>query len=204
MTGPPLDIFFVMTIAELKRQKRQEMRQRLEPLTPMVKVAHSEKIVARVASLPAFRDADIVLGYVPLSSEPDTVALYDMAFTMGKEVAFPRCHVNGSMEFFKMGPDWRDHLVRGPLPIFEPDPTHSTPMVVAEGLCTLVLVPGLAFTVHRRRLGRGRGYYDRFHSAHRADFTYFGVCFDIQMEAQIPYEAHDMVVDMVVSESAVY
>ncbi len=55
---------------------------------------------------------------------------------------------------------------------------------------SLVLVPGLAFDPHGRRLGRGRGYYDRLLANVRS--VTCGVAFDGQLVPEVPADAHDV------------
>jgi 5-formyltetrahydrofolate cyclo-ligase len=64
-------------------------------------------------------------------------------------------------------------------------------------LIDVVLVPGVAFDAQGHRLGRGKGYYDRFLQS-VSDIKKIGVCFDFQKVESVPAEAHDVVVDIVV------
>lgn len=66
-----------------------------------------------------------------------------------------------------------------------------------EGEIDLVLVPGQAFDAQGNRLGRGKGFYDRF--LKRTNAFRIGICFDFQLLPQIPTEAHDMKMDLVIS-----
>jgi 5-formyltetrahydrofolate cyclo-ligase len=52
------------------------------------------------------------------------------------------------------------------------------------------------------RLGRGRGFYDRLLAALPADILRVGVCFAEQIVAELPSEAHDEEVDVVLSQPA--
>lgn len=67
----------------------------------------------------------------------------------------------------------------------------------------VVVVPGLAFTAAGDRLGQGGGWYDRFLSQVRSDCTSIGVCFAEQIVDTLPVEAHDVVVDHVVTDRGV-
>jgi 5-formyltetrahydrofolate cyclo-ligase len=67
----------------------------------------------------------------------------------------------------------------------------------------VVVVPGLAFTAAGDRLGQGGGWYDRFLSQVRADCTTIGVCFAEQIVETLPVEAHDVIVDHVVTDRGV-
>ena len=60
----------------------------------------------------------------------------------------------------------------------------------AQCLTDLILVPGVAFDLHGRRLGRGKGFYDQLLAAVRG--TTCGVAFEQQMVREVPVEPHDI------------
>ena len=66
----------------------------------------------------------------------------------------------------------------------------------------LVIVPGVAFDKMKFRIGRGKGYYDKF--LHQKTFEKWGICFDIQLVDQIPVKDHDVAMDKVFTPSHVY
>ena len=68
----------------------------------------------------------------------------------------------------------------------------------------VVLVPGLAFDPLGNRLGRGRGYYDRFLRRLPAGALTIGLALDTMIRNQIPYGENDYPVKMVVTEIRVY
>lgn len=61
----------------------------------------------------------------------------------------------------------------------------------------VILVPGLAFDVQGNRLGRGKGYYDRFLSDN-ASLVKIGICYDFQLISDVPTEPHDIKMDYVI------
>lgn len=63
----------------------------------------------------------------------------------------------------------------------------------------MVIVPGMAFDRKCNRLGRGKGYYDRFLVNIKAPKV--GVCFDFQLKDQIPADDRDVKMDMIVGEN---
>ena len=65
-----------------------------------------------------------------------------------------------------------------------------------EASVDVVLVPGVAFDAEGHRLGRGRGYYDRFLRTCKA--RTIGVCFDFQKVDEVPVDAFDVTIDEVV------
>ena len=67
-----------------------------------------------------------------------------------------------------------------------------------QGDYDLIVVPGVAFDKNGNRLGRGRGYYDRFLCQHQA-VTKIGICFDFQLVDEIPTEPTDIKMDEIIS-----
>lgn len=64
----------------------------------------------------------------------------------------------------------------------------------------VIVVPGLAFATDGRRLGQGGGWYDRFLPGRRAAATTIGVCFAPQLLDEVPVDAHDVVLDLVLTD----
>ncbi len=65
-----------------------------------------------------------------------------------------------------------------------------------------MIVPGVAFTQAGARLGRGKGFYDRWLEG-RGVFK-LGVCFSAQVVEAVPREGHDVRMDGVVTEVGVF
>ena len=61
----------------------------------------------------------------------------------------------------------------------------------------LAVIPGLAFDKKAYRLGRGKGYYDRF--LNQLKCPVFGLCFAFQYIDKLPVEAWDFQVQRVIS-----
>lgn len=70
---------------------------------------------------------------------------------------------------------------------------------IAYNKVDLVVVPGLAFDRKMNRLGRGKGFYDRFLENIVAPKV--GICFDFQLFDKIPSHTHDIQMDYIVSEN---
>jgi 5-formyltetrahydrofolate cyclo-ligase len=65
----------------------------------------------------------------------------------------------------------------------------------------LVVLPGLAFDEQGRRLGQGRGYFDRLLMEMNPQAIKVGLAFEVQMVEEVPVEKHDLPVDLVITES---
>lgn len=178
---------------------RRSMLAKRQALSIAEVEGQSRAIHQRLYRLDAFRRADSLWTYV--SSKPgevDTRALIESALARHQLVACPAVLPGGLLV-------WRiitqlTELVPGAYGIWEP-PADSNPAPAATP-STVVLVPGLAFTSGRHRLGYGCGYFDRF----LADFPgmSIGLCYDFQIIPALPIEPHDVALDYVVSESEVF
>jgi len=72
---------------------------------------------------------------------------------------------------------------------------HCADLTISQ--LDLLLVPGVAFDLHGRRLGRGKGFYDQLLAV--ASGTTCGVAFDEQIVKEIPVEPHDIFVDCILT-----
>lgn len=69
---------------------------------------------------------------------------------------------------------------------------------VWTGSYDMIIVPGLAFDQQGRRLGYGGGYYDAFLARHPGVLK-VAVAFPFQVVAEVPVDAHDVRVDLVLT-----
>jgi len=77
-----------------------------------------------------------------------------------------------------------------------PEPRPDCAEIPADTF-ELVLVPGVAFDLKGRRLGRGRGFFDRLLVEVRG--LKCGIAFELQMANEIPTEAHDIRMDFILT-----
>ena len=81
------------------------------------------------------------------------------------------------------------------------EPVDGMPVPVAD--IDLVIVPGLGFDLAGNRLGRGRGFYDRFLSHRDFRATACGLAFEEQVLETVPVDESDRGVHMVVTDTTV-
>ncbi len=162
------------------------MKRRNLALAPEERAAHSERIFGAVERLGPFAEARTVALFASLADEPDTAAL--LARWHGrKRVLVPR--VEGDvMQFYDYDPA---QMERGAFGIAEPQADQAA----APEEIDFMLVPGTAFTAGGARMGRGRGYYDKYMA--QAGFRAYkaGVCYPHQVVGELPVEPHDILVD---------
>ena len=93
--------------------------------------------------------------------------------------------------------EFRERTFLGIRSLYEP--TEGKEVVLNE--IDIIIVPGLAFTLDGKRLGRGGGYYDRALAELREDALSVGVCFGFQLLETLPTELHDKSVHLVLHSS---
>lgn len=156
----------------------------------------SEAIAARLFALEEWKRADCIFAYISMPYEVATGKIIRRALDDGKAVGAPRIY-GDCIVFHVIHDDARPYtLHRWGME----EPEESAPLLDCRSKRSLVLVPGLAFGRNGVRLGRGRGYYDRFLAEHRQGTFSVGLSFDLQLGESVPADGHDMRLSAVVTE----
>lgn len=144
-----------------------------------------------------YKSAANVLLFNSLKDEVNTKVLVKNALSEGKNVFLPCCDKNnGNMMIGKVGPD--KELLLGAYGIYEPKAencSHSYPDAI-----DVVVLPGIAFDLNGNRIGRGKGYYDRFLKKINKRAFRIGVAFDFQLLNDIGGREHDEPVNLIITE----
>jgi 5-formyltetrahydrofolate cyclo-ligase len=61
----------------------------------------------------------------------------------------------------------------------------------------VAIIPGMSFDTQRHRLGRGKGYYDRF-LKQLPDIYKIGLCYEFQLLPKIPFNEYDVIMDEII------
>lgn len=177
-----------------KEALRREIRRLKQQYTPAQLEELSEPIIARLR--PLLVDARVIMAYYSLPDEVNTHQLLDDLVAEGKTVLLPKVLDATTMELrLYTGPH---DLAPGPFGIMEPSGSQYSP---SSGIPSIdvALIPGVAFDAEGHRLGRGRGYYDRFlRTMGTVPFVRIGLCFDFQKVESVPSDTHDIPVDLVI------
>ena len=173
-----------------KGQLRQMVRQRKREFSQRQLAELSLAVIGRLKAEPHFANAKTVMLYCALPDEVDTMPL--LRDTQGKTILLPKVTGETTMET-RLYETEKD-LVEGAFNIMEP----QGPLFTDYGKIDVVVVPGMAFDKKGNRLGRGKGYYDRFLSQLPPYIYKIGVCFDFQKFENIPAEETDVRMDCVI------
>jgi 5-formyltetrahydrofolate cyclo-ligase len=145
---------------------------------------------------PLWREHRGILLFLSMEQEIDTRPLLEAAFAEGKPVFLPK--IAGDRLRFLRAPSPAGPWEEGPFGIQEPP--ASAPALEAADFPVLVITPGLGFDRRGGRLGRGRGFYDRFFAELAAgSLAHFalGLCTAAQLVPAVPLDSRDRRMDAV-------
>ncbi len=176
----------IMTKTEIRR----EMKALNKAMQPGERRCAADNIIAQTERLEAFKNAHTVALFCSLPDEPPTEEMI-ARWCRTKNIVLPRVE-GDTMQFYPYDPAGMN---KGAFGITEP--TGETPTEPAQ--IDLIIVPGVAFTASGERLGRGKGYYDKYLSSPGFNATKVGICYAHQLRPELPCEPHDMKMDCVIA-----
>lgn len=135
----------------------------------------------KLSRLEIFKNATIILAFLPLADEVDLRCLFDNRFL------FP--FTDGNDMFFSRPP-----LKKGRFGVYEP-----VRRIIEKYEKAVMLVPGLAFTKEGYRLGRGGGFYDRYIQKNKERLYTIGLSYNVNLVEKIPLESFDQKLDLILT-----
>ena len=177
-----------------KNELRKYIREQKRHFTQQQLGEMSLSIMSSVLTHPRVREADTILMYHSLPDEVNTHSVLDQLLAIGKKVLLPKVISDTEMTIHEY--TGADSLQPSePYGILEP----TTPeLSIINCQLSIAIVPGMAFDKQGHRLGRGKGYYDRFLS--RIPNIYkIGVCLPFQLVESVPSEETDILMDEVIA-----
>lgn len=154
----------------------------------------SEKIQNAFLESNFYKNARQIMLYMPLGNEVLTTQIIARTNSDGKRLVFPKTDA----KTYEINPvlwDGKSGFLKETFSVQVPENAKVADMKNTD----IVVVPGVAFSKDGRRIGFGKGCYDRLL------FEYSGVkvgfCYDFQITSEIPADCHDIKMDFLVSES---
>jgi 5-formyltetrahydrofolate cyclo-ligase len=176
-----------------KNELRRHIRVQKKQYADAQLAAMSEEICSKVLRSAWWQEAGTLLLYYPLSDEVDVRPLIQEAYRNGKRVLLPVCR-GEELELHLY--EGEDSLAPGAFGIMEPTGPLFAPDDYLD--IQLAIVPGMAFDRAGHRLGRGRGYYDRF-LPKLSSAKLQGICFPFQLQEVVPTDIRDISVHEVIA-----
>lgn len=189
-------------------EKKASLRKKLQFAWQKVKKRSSKEYLftEHLIFCPEFQNAKNILLYSSIYPEVDTFKIRDMAWKLKKTLYFPYCD-NNDLTIWRI------------VSMSEMEPTGYKGIQQPSALTRskdhregflhdmdLVIVPGLGFDLEGRRIGRGKGYYDRFLSQRGSikKPLFMGISFEELIQpAPLPVEEHDVRMDLLLTETGV-
>ena len=185
-------------------EKKEFLRKRVKKLLSKCALSllkeKSKLIQSHLFSLPEYRNSHLTMFYVSMDREVCTHDMIRRALNENKEIAVPLvlefqniilpCKINDLID-----------LQPGPWGI--PQPIKERIQNVPVSSLDLIVVPGIVFDRKGNRLGRGKGFYDRFLHLISPETIKIGLAFSSQIVEQVPTKEYDVAVDKIVTEDGV-
>lgn len=177
-------------ISAAKNLIRHNIRMKKKLLTDLEKETESKAVFEKIEMLPEFEKAKSVLLYWSLSDELSTHDFIEK-WSKTKQILLPVV-IDDNMVIKPFTS--KEELSKSSLGVWEPE-NQKTYFKSVE----IVIVPGVAFDNSKVRLGRGKGYYDKFFLNKK--ILKIGVGFDIQILENIPKGYYDIKMDKIFTMS---
>lgn len=173
-----------------KQELRMEMaRRRAEFVRDGKEVAlAAQRVMSGIEALEAFGRAHTILLYASLPDELPTDGMIEK-WSATKRIVLPVVAGDSLvLREYRAGA-----LEKGYRGIMEPS---ASCLQVLPSEIDFAVVPGVAFSPDGRRMGRGKGYYDRLLPQLRCPSV--GVCFPCQVVSDVPCDTNDMKVESII------
>ena len=175
----------------MKSELRKKAKEKLNSLAEDKVVDWSAEIAEKLFLTPEFIYAERVFVYKSFGKEVKTNLIVDECLRRGKKVCVPK--IDGE-KMYSIALE----TISG---YYVDEYGISEPVDGAEVEPDLVIMPLLAFDAEKNRLGRGKGYYDKYCAS---DFcATVALAFDAQKVESVPVDEWDYVPDMIISEKEV-
>lgn len=190
----------------LRETLRGEVRTILKNLDERWLRAASGKVCENLSKLfkEEFADCKSILAWTSFfKGEPD-LSDFIAKQIISRNVYLPRSLPDYTLDFILVNINWQASLQSGVHGIPEPELMGGERYSYNESERNVILVPGLAFDGMGNRLGRGKGYYDRFLAKPESKkLVKVGVGLSLQIFEQINTKPHDIPVNLICTEEGI-
>lgn len=183
----------------MSKNELREGALRSRRLLPKAEVGSlSQHVRARILRLPEYASTETMASYVAKSDEVQTAGIIGAALAEGKRVLVPRSDPYSSQLVFAEIHSMSE-LSPGHFGVLEPSPA-AKPVSLNES--EIVLVPVVAWDNGGRRIGYGKGYFDRALQSNTKPLR-IGLALESQRYDEIPNSPTDANLDIMVTEQRV-
>ena len=183
----------------MKEKLRKMLIKRRKNLSKTEVLENSKKIEKKLFEINEFKQASTILFYVSYDNEVYTHDIIKKCLKKDKNVVVPIVNKEKKSLTLSKLELW-SNLESAAYNILEPK-KECIKEIPADKI-DMIIIPGVGFDEQGRRIGHGKGYYDKLlkdskHSNH------IGLAFEMQIVEKIPSEKHDIPVETIVTEKRV-
>ena len=184
-----------MDLSKEKEHLRSRLRKKRNNLSPELRTQKSEKITNFLCGIDEFKRSNNVFCYISYISEVETLPLINGILKKGLNLFVPKIINNTEMIAVKL--DNLANLKLDNIGILTPKMGETLLDTI-----DIAITPGIGFTKNGKRLGYGRGYYDRWFSKNVVKVK-IGVAFEEQIVTKLPLEKTDINMDIIITEKEI-
>ncbi len=198
-------------IKEEKKKVRKEMKSLIKDYIAAIDVNQAaEKACRKIMENRCYQEAQVILAYLNLPGEISCDRLIEDSLKKGKTTAIPRIRQDSE------NPYQMDFCILSPLKTISEqtqtgyygirEPSRDLEILEKEKISSLkilVILPAMAFGKDGRRLGKGKGFYDRYIENMKktcSSLTLLGLSFKIQQCPQVPFDKYDIKADYLITD----
>jgi 5-formyltetrahydrofolate cyclo-ligase len=171
---------------------RKSHKKQLQHLSLEEKTSQSDQLTAELLKFIPLTSAQAVLFFNPLPDEPQIHFLIQKFLEDQKTLYFPKVE-GDSLTIHAI--QSKEDFVIGEFGILEPNT-----LAIENPSIDIALIPGIVFSKNCQRIGRGKGYYDRYLQDVQENIIKCGICFENQVvDDYIPQDLHDISMDVVLT-----
>jgi 5-formyltetrahydrofolate cyclo-ligase len=182
-------------LGDVKKAFRMQVKESMDAMDPSYIYESSIRISLALYSLVInFAGKGFIGGYIPMKREVNIFSheIWNTFFCQHK-IALPFLKSENEMGFMSYSKDYESFQLES----FQFSPAGADAAKIVEP--EVIICPGLAFGLNGSRLGRGKGFYDRYLQNYSSRKV--GVCFSSLLYAQVPEEDNDIKMDYIVTEN---
>ncbi len=189
---------------EVKEEKQaisSDITQKIASYTKNEISGKSREIAVRLFELANFIESYVLLAYINKSGEVDTSGILKQSLALNKITVLPVTEASRKAPVLLKLNDMAADMMTDSNGNPAPNPARCR-MVPVESI-ELALVPGLVFDEKGARIGFGSGFYDKLIPQLPATTRKVSLAFEDQIIQQVPKDAIDRHVDIIITENRV-
>ncbi|KAE9526848.1 hypothetical protein AGLY_013496 [Aphis glycines] len=190
-------------VKSAKTNLRVNLKKKLSLMTASEISEQSKIITNKLISHPVYKSSNRVSIYLSMDSEVQTHSIVKNIFLSGKICFIPKYNTSEMCMVKIRSFDELNSLPKTKWNISQPADDDVREDALTTGGLDLMIVPGLGFTTDGKRLGRGKGYYDRCIAEYEKKYPLnnmktIGLAFSEQICDDIPINQHDSLIDFII------